>query len=162
MKPLAFVAAAFAVGILLHPGCAQAREKKVVVNAANSADFTTVVKEVRAQMAPGGRFDLINGADRQRLEKSIAEMQALFDKRGAVSSMTAPEKITLFNDQEVVNGILAHDDADRVICKTEMPMGSLIPKATCRSRRSREMQQRDARDFNQNLLHTQNPRGGKG
>ncbi len=58
-------------------------------------------------------------------------MTALFQNRGSVDKMSEPQKVELFNSQEVVNSILTKRDSDRVICENRIPVGSHIPKTSC-------------------------------
>ena len=40
-------------------------------------------------------------------------------------------RIVLFNDQEEVNGILKHNDSNRLVCESRAPIGSNILRTTC-------------------------------
>jgi hypothetical protein len=54
----------------------------------------------------------------------------------------------MFNAQQEVNAILSKRDGERLICKSERPVGSNIPIKTCRT--ASEMAQRrqnDTQDF---------------
>ena len=101
-----------------------------VVNAKSEEAFSQLAENVRGEMAAGGRYEFVKPAERATIDKSFAEMAALFRERGSVDKMSEPQKVALFNSQEVVNSILARRDSDRVICENRAPVGSHIPKTT--------------------------------
>lgn len=117
----------------LAPGLSSARGAEAAIKAGNKADFTAVVKAVKEEMVPGGRYEFVSGSERKTIDTSLAEMQSLFDKFGTVAAMDKDAKFQLFVDQEDVNAILTQRDDRRMICTSERPMGSLIPKRTCRT-----------------------------
>jgi hypothetical protein len=102
-----------------------------VVNAASDDEFAQVTASVRKEMEDGGRYEFDKPDERSTIDKSIAAMAALFNKKGSVANMTQNDKIALFDNQEKVNAILTKRDSDRVICQNVTPIGSHIPKTTC-------------------------------
>jgi hypothetical protein len=47
-------------------------------------------------------------------------------------------QIQLFNAQEEVNGILKHNDGNRLVCERRKPIGSNIPQTHCHTFRQIE------------------------
>jgi hypothetical protein len=47
--------------------------------------------------------------------------------------MPDADRVTLFNAQERINGILTRNDAERLVCRTERPIGTNIPVRTCKT-----------------------------
>jgi hypothetical protein len=102
-----------------------------VVNAKTEEAFSQLAESVRRDMAAGGRYEFVKPTERATIDKSFAEMTSLFQQRGSVDKMSEPQKVALFNSQEVVNSILTKRDSDRVICENRVPVGSHIPKTAC-------------------------------
>ena len=103
------------------------------VNAGTRADFDAAVQATRQEMKTGGRFEFTDRRQRETINDRFATMQALFDKYGSVDKMPDAAKLELFNDQEKINGILTHTDANRLVCRTELPVGSHLPVKHCRT-----------------------------
>lgn len=147
------------------PGMAHARAPEGAIKADTKADFVAVVDAVKAQMVPGGRYEFVDSGERRTIDGDLAEMQSLFDKFETVDAMDKDAKFQLYVDQENVNAILTHRDDRRMVCETARPMGSLIPKRTCRSygavERDRQLTQeemiRSARPGN--TMYNANPKG---
>lgn len=119
--------------VCLTLGLSQASAAEAAVKADNKADFAAVVAAVKAEMIPGGRYEFVSGSERSKIGANLAEMQSFFDKFATVAAMDKDTKFQLYVDQEDVNAILTRRDGRRMICKSERPMGSLIPKRTCRT-----------------------------
>lgn len=145
---------------LLQATAVYAYKMEVIVKAQNQSDFSAVMAAVHQQMKPGGRYEFVNRADRQKLDASFADMQSLFEKYGTVAQMDQPGKVQLFNDQEAVNAILTQNDSKRMVCESVAPIGSHIPRTTCRSYREVEMERRNSQNFQQQLQQVNQARGG--
>lgn len=127
---------ALAMGVaLLHVGNAYATKTEVIIKADNKADFSAAVPVLQKNMGPGGRYGSITPQERETVNKGLADMQSLLDKYETVALMPAPAKLQMFNDQEAVNAALTKRDNDRLICSSEVPIGSHIPRTTCRTYR---------------------------
>jgi predicted secreted protein len=100
------------------------------VNAGSLEELEKVSASVRKDMESGGRYEYVSPTERQKVDQKLTEMETLLQHNGP-AELKEREKIQLFNAQEVVNSILAHRDRDRVICKSEAPIGSHIPVTTC-------------------------------
>lgn len=126
--------AGMVLGLALFPwGAACASKAQPVVKADTKADFSAVVAAVKKEMVPGGRYEFVSSSERQTIDASLGEMQSLFDRFETVAAMDKDAKFQLYVDQENVNSILTHRDDRRLICKSERPIGSLLPKRTCRT-----------------------------
>jgi hypothetical protein len=123
-------------------------ETTPAVNADTKASFDTVSTWVRKQMEGGGRYSEINAGERSQVDAKLSEMGRMFEKNGDVAHMNDEDKTRMFNAQQEVNAILSKRDGERLICKSERPVGSNIPIKTCRT--ASEMAQRrqnDTQDF---------------
>lgn len=105
----------------------------IVVKADTKENFEAVVAAIHKQMAPGGRWQFVNPAERATIDGNFADMQTLYDKYGSVDAMDANSKLRLANDQSSVNAILTKKDGDRVICQSVLPVGSHLPVKMCKT-----------------------------
>lgn len=117
-------------------------------NADTKEAFEHVATDVRKEMGDGGRYQYLKPDERKTVDLKLSEIEGLFAESDTVQAMKHDTKVTLFNDQEVVNSILAHRDRDRVICKNEAPLGSHIPVTSCHT----YGQEEDARRGTRNQL----------
>lgn len=136
-----------------------AKVKPMQVQADTKAKFDAVAAEVRAQLAPGGRFEFVTKEEHAKLGTNLDAMGALFDKYGTVAQMDRDTKIALFNDQEVVNGILKQRDAERLICRSEMPTGSHIPTTKCRTYGDIQRAETDSHNYMERFQQRAQPNG---
>lgn len=137
---------------LLQAGAGYAYKTEVLVKADNQGDFVTLVAAVRQQMQPGGRYEFVDTHERETVETNLAAMQSLLDKYGTVAQMDMNTKIQLFNDQEIVNAILTRRDDKRLVCESVAPIGSHIPRTSCRTYREMELERRDVQNLKQQML----------
>ncbi|HWU76536.1 MAG TPA: hypothetical protein VN043_08520 [Rhodanobacter sp.] len=111
----------------LLPLTGYASKAEVAAKARNKDDFSAMVAAVQGGMVPGGRYEFVDGSERKTIDANLAEMRSLFDQFETVSAMDRDAKFKLYVDQENVDAILARRDDRRLICKSERPVGSLIP-----------------------------------
>ena len=106
-------------------------EKRVAADTPEK--FAETVTELHEEMNPGGRYEFIRPDDKAKVETDLNAMAALLKKSGSVSAMTQVEKVQLFNTQENLNGILVHNDSNRLVCEHKAPVGTSIPRTTCQT-----------------------------
>ena len=116
--------------------------EKQAVHADTPDKFAMVVSAVREEMAPGKRYEFLGSRDRQVVNDSLDRMASMLDKAGSVDAMSQEEKTKLFSIQETVNGLLAKNADDRLVCEHRPPTGSHIPTTLCKT--VREIAQRRA------------------
>jgi len=125
-------------------------DKRVVADSADTPDkFAQVIDEVHQEMGPGGRYEFIKSDAKAQVENDLNAMDALIKKAGSVEAMTQTTKVELFNRQEHLNGVLSHNDGNRLVCEHKAPMGSNIPVTTCKTVAEIEKMRRDAQKFMQ-------------
>jgi len=95
--------------------------------------FNQESAHIREQMQPGGVYGYIRSGDKARVEARLDTMEKLLQAHAAQSDMPQADKIALANAQEEVNGILKHNDNNRLVCESRAPVGSHIPVTTCRT-----------------------------
>lgn len=142
------------------PTSVLAKKDKPIVKAQDKEAFAAVVDAVHQEMRPGGRFEFVTADERATVDARLGEMGALFDKFGTVDRMNDDAKLKLFNDQEKVNGILTQRDGDRLVCENTPPLGSNIPRTTCRTYRQIAQSRQDNADAMRKMQMVPQPRGG--
>lgn len=156
------ILASFALIVLASPLAARpAAVNTPQLHADTKAKFEAVAAEVRSLMVPGGRFEFVTKEEHAKVNDNLNAMGGIFDKFDAVSKMDKDTKIALFNDQEVVNSILKRRDAERLICKSELPTGSHIPTTKCRTYGEMERSHTDTKNFMDRYQQVGQPDGGK-
>lgn len=105
--------------------------------------FQTDSARIRKDMEAGGKYDNISKRDKARVETLLGDMLKLLQTGVSQSAMSQDDKIALANAQEEINGILSHNDNNRLICRREMPVGSHLPVTTCRTYAEIVQQRRD-------------------
>lgn len=120
---------------------------KPVVKADSKENFETIVAAIHQQMQPGGRWQFIDKGERATVDGNFADMQKLYDQYGGVDKMDSNAKIRLLADQSSVNAILTKKDGDRLICQTEMPVGSHLPVKTCKTYAQVQAEQNHAQQY---------------
>ena len=106
--------------------------------------FLQEAANIREQMHSGGVYGFIKSADRDRVETRLDQMQKLLQAHAQEGDLPRADKVALVNAQEEVNGILRHNDKNRLVCESRAPVGSNIPVTTCRTFGEIEDQRRDA------------------
>jgi choline dehydrogenase-like flavoprotein len=159
MLALLVAGAVWADGVVKEPVKADTAEK-----------FSAAAAEVRQEMTNGGRYEFINADGRARVEKDLTDMAAMLQASQSVDRMRPADKVALLNLQENLNGILAKNDNNRLVCEHSAPLGSHIQGTSCQTvgqieRRRRESQKyMDDHDIDANVnsaaFHAARP--GKG
>ena len=124
---------------------AKAPEKKAVV-ADTPEKFELLVTAIQQQMAPGKRYEFLNEYNRRIVNDSLQRMGEMLKVSGSVEAMQPEQKADLFSIQEKVNGILAKNADDRLICTHSSPTGSHIPMTICHTVREIAISRATAKD----------------
>ena len=95
--------------------------------------FAAQTEGIHREMQPGGRYEFANPSARNRVDALLDKMAGLLHDAGSVDAMNHDARIALFNSQEEINGILKHNDSNRLVCESRAPVGSHIPVTTCRT-----------------------------
>jgi hypothetical protein len=133
-----------ALAFVAPPLQAKKPDEKVVV-ADTPEKFELLVQAIRQEMAPGKRYEFLRDRDRDRVNQAFDRMAALLAKGGSVEALDTEDKTRLFNDQEAVNGLLAKNSDDRLVCSYVAPVGSHLPVKTCHTVRELERSRNEFR-----------------
>ena len=111
-------------------------EKPVVADTPET--FAQQAAWIEKEMQPDGRYEFTKPADKQRVSVLMTQMSNLLQRSGTVAAMDHDTRVQMFNFQEEVNGLLKHNDANRLVCSSRQPIGSHIPTTTCVTYRQQE------------------------
>lgn len=111
----------------------EAARNQPVLKADTKANFEAVAAAIKQQMGAGGRWQYVNARERDTIDGSFADMTKLYDQYGAVDKMDTNARARLLADQSTINAILTKKDGDRLICTSEVPVGTHFPVKTCRT-----------------------------
>lgn len=130
-------------------------ENKAVV--ADTPDkFGSLVVTIQQEMAPGKRYEFLNEYNRRVVNNSLQHMGELLTAAGSVDAMSPERKSELFSIQEKVNGILAKNADDRLVCSHSSPTGSHIPMTICHTVRELAKSRAASRDQFNDLANKAN------
>jgi hypothetical protein len=104
-------------------------EKPMTANTLDS--FNQASANIHKQMEVGGVYEHITAPDRGRVEARLVDMQKILQKNTGQADMNATDKVALLNAQEEINGVLRHNDDNRLVCEHKSPVGSHLPVTTC-------------------------------
>lgn len=127
----------FLAGALLLSGytCAAAStdsaEKPLIAKTFEA--FKQDSARIRQQMQPGGTYEHTSTGDQARVEARLGDMYKLLEAHSSQAQMSDSDKIALLNAQEEINGILQHNDNNRLVCEKVAPIGSHRPVTTCQT-----------------------------
>lgn len=136
----------FAVGLMMAAATAVAKkpvEQIIVID--TPENFAVLVEKIRAEMAPGKRFEFMSTGNREIVDQSFRIIAQMLEADGSVDAMDKDEKIRVSNELEKVNGLLARNADDRLVCSYENPIGSHIPVKKCYTARQLENNRREGR-----------------
>jgi len=109
--------------------------------------FAQVSTEIRKEMGPEGRYEFIRADDKAKANADLDAIAAMLQKSGSVSAMAQGDQVKLFNTQEHLNGILTHNDRNRLVCERQKPIGSNIPQNSCKTVAEIEKMRRDSQKY---------------
>jgi len=124
----------FGAALLLQAGwvfAAAEQEKPLVARTWES--FQKDSARIHQQMQPGGVYEHTPANDQARVEARLSDMSKLLQAHSSQSEMSETDKVALLNAQEEINGILQHNDNNRLICEHVAPVGSHRPVTTCQT-----------------------------
>jgi hypothetical protein len=158
MKSARFALIAFALAQWACVGVAMADEVIQKPVAADTPEkFAATVTDIHKQMETGGRYEYIKADDKAKVDVDLNTMAALLQKSGSVSAMPDADRLKLFNTQEHVNGLLAHNDENRLVCTRETHVGSNMPVTTCKTVANIELTRRNSQQYTRDALDRGNP-----
>lgn len=97
-----------------------------------TAPFDQQARIIETELADGETYSEISQKDREAVRAALQRISTALASAGGVDSLTAAQKASVFNDQELANNILTMAGNDsRVICKREKKVGSNRTTTQC-------------------------------
>lgn len=126
-----FIAAA----MTLASGVAFANDKVIEkpIAADTPEKFAQIAKQIREDMAGGGRYEFIRPDEKVSVETDLNTIADMLQKAGSVAAMPDKEKSALLNTQEHLNGILTLNDRNRLVCESRASAQTSIPVTSCKT-----------------------------
>jgi hypothetical protein len=144
-RHLALVASAQVLALGLAMAADKVVEKPIVADTPEK--FAATAAQIRKEMGAEGRYEFIRPDDKAKADADLDAIAAMLQKAGSVSAMAEGDRVQLFNTQEHLNGILTHNDRNRLICERRAPVGTNIPQNTCKTVAEIEKMRRDSQKY---------------
>lgn len=129
-------------------------------------DFDAQRAAIEKALADGKTYAEISDEDRSTVQQSLDRMSDLVGGGKPVDALTPPQKVALFNDQEIVNTLLTQAEADsRVTCVHTKKVGSHRRSVVCTTAAERARsrnQSQDALQGYQRVIPIAQPIGAPG
>lgn len=109
-----------------------------------SSSFQAQRDAIMAALGDGKTYAEISAEDRQRVTGSLNRISGLLGDAQSVNQLPEATKVEVFNEQELVNGVLTQAREDsRLVCTREKKVGSHRTTTMCRTvaERRRDMEQ---------------------
>ena len=114
-----------------HAFADQVIEKRVAADTPEK--FQQTAADIRKDMSPGGRYELMRSDEKAKAENDLDAIMKMLQESGSVSAMKHEQQVQLFNVQENLNGLLTHSDRNRLVCEKNAAMGTHIQTTTCKT-----------------------------
>lgn len=116
-----------------------------------TASFAEQFETIEADLADGKTYSEISLKDRETVRSALQRISVALSRAGGVQNLSASEKASVFNDQELANNILTRAGEDSlVVCRREKKVGSHRATTQCATvaerRRAAEESQKALRD----------------
>jgi hypothetical protein len=142
-----FALAALLAVAVAGPAFATAQKPDPVLTAQTKETFDKQAAGIRAQMAPGGRYQFIKPDEKHTVEERLSTIDGILTKHVSDGKINADEKIQIVNSQEEINAILSQRDSKRLVCEHKAPTGSHRVQNVCRTYGEIEEERRNTQDF---------------
>lgn len=100
------------------------------------------------KLAKQGEYGKLSKHDRERIDVARSRILSILGDLKDDSSLTDDQRREVFNEQELIAGILRSDDDNRIVCTHEPQTGTRLPGPqeclTVGQRKARSAQARDA------------------
>jgi len=149
--------------LLLQAGAAGAAANDTAGKPLVARTFETFKQDaarIRQQMRAGGVYEHTSATDQSRVEARLGDMYKLLEAHSTQDEMRETDKVALLNAQEEINGILEHNDNNRLVCEHVAPVGSHRPVTTCQTYGEMMVRQENAQKYMQDRLRTPQTKGG--
>jgi hypothetical protein len=114
----------------------------------DDTSFATQKQQILADLNEGKRYAEIGREDREKVTNALDRMESVLTRGGSVQALDDREKVSLFNDQELVNTILTSASEDsRIVCERNKKTGSHRAESECKTIAQRRRERESSQDF---------------
>ena len=122
-----FLCSLIAIG-LAGPALAREETTALAVDQGAFADQKAAVLKA----LDSDRYKELTATQRGEIHQALGRIEAAFAEKGSVEAMNEPQRVAVFNDQELINTRLSAAAEDgRRVCTRERRPGSNMPEVTC-------------------------------
>ncbi len=120
------------------------RDERVLLDV--NLSFEAQRQAIEADLKDGKTYSELSDKDRVAVNEALDRMETALASAGGVTGLDAEQKVRVFNDQELVNSILAKaGDDSRLVCRREKQIGSNRITTQCMTALQRARQTEEAR-----------------
>jgi hypothetical protein len=109
----------------------QVIEKRVAADTPEK--FQQIAADIRKDMSQGGRYEFMRPDEKAKAEDDMSAILKMLQDAGSVAAMKRDQQMRLFNVQENLNGLLTHNDRNRLVCEKNAAVGTHIQTTTCKT-----------------------------
>ncbi|WP_027079169.1 hypothetical protein [Luteimonas mephitis] len=145
--------------LMLFAGSAMAADTGTRVDVDNG--FTAQRDNILKELGDGETYSEIDAADREKVKAALARITTTLDQAGGVDQLGEPQKVAVFNDQELVNNILTKaGENSRLVCKRVKKTGSHMSSNQCMTVAARNRAQEESQEMLRRSPPRQMPKEG--
>ena len=116
-------------------------------------DFAGQRAEIEEDLADGKTYAEISSKDRAKVREALDRISRELEGVDSIDSLAEQSKVTVFNEQEVVNTILTQARADsRLVCDHSRPTGSHRRVTKCQTVAERRRRMEEDQDHLQRRI----------
>ncbi|CAN5624818.1 hypothetical protein BH23PSE2_BH23PSE2_10110 [soil metagenome] len=111
-------------------------------------DFAAQKQQIVADLGEGKRYAEIKPADLEKVRAALTRMDKVLSTTADTQSLDEWTKVSIFNDQELINTILTEAGEDsRVVCERTRKIGSQRMESTCKTVAERRRDRVASQDY---------------
>jgi hypothetical protein len=116
---------------LLVAGAAEAKRDEAPVKMSESEPVAAQIERVQAALN-SEHYSEITQEEKGRVQQALGRIQQKMEGHSLSSELNAQDRTAVFNDQELVNTVLAKAKEDsRLVCRRERSTGSNMQQSVC-------------------------------
>lgn len=90
------------------------------------------IRAIEKDLSDGKTYAELGVNERQKVRSALGRINAALERNSDLLALPDEQKISLYNDQELVNSLLTQAREDsRLVCRREKPVGSHMSVSKC-------------------------------
>lgn len=161
MKRLMLACLFVSLAIVSTGAVAKKEKDETPITKIEAGAFDAQRKAIVDGFASGERYAEISSGDKAKVMSSLDRIDQLLGDHTEIDALRADEKVSLYNEQEIINNILTKAQKDsREVCKRHRPVNSRLAVNECHTVAEWERRRTEARDLMQDRQRLMTPGGG--